>query len=362
MQKLLLFSLLFLPLAGIQADSIELQDGSKVEGKILSITPESVVMEIRPTPTVVEEKTFARTDVARINRTSADDLAFERLEQTGIPATADSPDVYGKILESQVRPFMQQFAYSKHMPAVRKMAADLEAEQARVRAGEIKVNGEWISAGPDAVKDPEVRGRLHLAKMTQAANPAAAMIAFESLEKESRNTSAYPEAVRLARGKMAELQTLVTRMRSETERREKELAEGLKLASVDRRQVMQQGIDQERAAVKARIDTAKKTGGKWREPLPDLAYLGDLEKTIRGESDRLDKIDVETMEAAVTAAGRARGEIASGELAAAQSSLDEASRLWSQHVVLASLRESLKKAQSTATQSAATGETAPPQP
>ena len=344
-QKLLLLSLLFLPLSTVRADSIELQDGTTIEGKILSVGPEAVVMEVRPSPTIVEEKTFARTEVARISRTSADDLAFEMLTQTGLPSTADSPEVYEAYLESQVRPFMKEFAYSKHMPAVRRLAAQLEAEQARVRGGEVKIDGEWLPAGPGAEADPEVRGRLELAKMRQTTQPAAALACFEILEKDSRNTSAFPEAIRLARARLAEMQTLVTRMRADTERRERELSEGLQLASIDRRQVMQQGIDQERATLKTRVEAAKNSGGKWREPLPDLAYLGEMEKTIRNEEDRLGKIDLGPMEAAVAAARTAEQQLNAGDLGGASASLDEAQKLWSQYAPLASLKESLKKAQ-----------------
>jgi hypothetical protein len=141
------------------------------------------------------------------------------------------------------------------------------------------------------------------------------------------------------------MQTLVTRMRADTERRERELSEGLQLASIDRRQVMQQGIDQERATLKTRVEAAKNSGGKWREPLPDLAYLGEMEKTIRNEEDRLGKIDLGPMEAAVAAARTAEQQLNAGDLGGASASLDEAQKLWSQYAPLASLKESLKKAQ-----------------
>ena len=344
MHKLLL-SFLLLPLTFVLADSIELRDGTEIEGRILSISPESVVMEVRPTATIVEEKTYARAEVARINRTSADDLAFERLSQAGLPSTADSPGVYEALLESQVRPFMKNFAYSKHMPAVRQLAARIEEEQARVRGGEVKIDGEWIPAGSGVETDPDVRGRLHLASMKQAAQPVAALAAFEILEKESRNTSAYPEAIRLARTRLAEMQTLVARMRADTERRERELSEGLQLASVDRRQIMQQGIDQERAALKTRVEAAKKSGGKWREPLPDPAYLVEMEKSIRQEEDRLGKIDPDPMEEAVAAARTARQQTEAGDFEGASAKLDEAQKLWPQYVLLAPLKESLRKAQ-----------------
>lgn len=341
-QKILLLSLVCLPLATLRAESIELQDGTKVEGKILSVTPESVVVEVRPTPGIVEEKTFARTEVKRIKRTSPDDLAFEKLREAGLPNTADKPEVYEKFLESEVRPFLREFAYSKHVPTVRKMAAEAEAEQARVVAGEVKIDGAWVPAGADAARDPEIRARLQLSKMRQATQPGAALVAFEILEKEGRNTSSYPEAVGFARAKLAELQTLVDRQRTDTQRREKEQAQGLELASIDQRLIIQRGIDQERAAVKSRIEATKKTGSKWKDPLPDVAYLNELEKNIKAEQDRLAKIDIDGMTSAVSAAQKAREEIAAGDSAAASGSIEEAARLWPQYVVLASLRESLK--------------------
>jgi len=351
-QKLLLLSLLCFPLATYATESIELTNGTKVEGKILSVDSQSVVMEVSPSPAIIEEKTFPRDQVAKINRPRPDDLAFDRLSKAGIPNTADSPEVYGKFLESQVQPFMKDFAYSKHMPAVRKMAAEVEAEQERVRAGEVKIEGEWIAAGADTSSDAEVRGRLQLVTMKQSSQPWSGLRAFETLEKESRNSSAYPEAIRLAQGQLSDFMGLITQTRTQAERREKELAEGLQLASIDRRNIMQQGIDEERSAIKSRIEAAKKSGSKWQEPLPDLAYLTALEKQTRTESDRLAKIDLTKMDAAIAVARRAKEEIESGDLVAAEASLGEAQKLWSQHVLLASLKESLKKAQEEAARAA----------
>ena len=100
--------------------------------------------------------------------------------------------------------------------------------------------------------------------------------------------------------------------------------------------------------MQARIETTKKAASKWHEPLPNLPFLAELEKAVRGENDRLSKIDLTKMDSALVAAQRAKQEIDSGDLVAAQASLDEAQKLWSQHVLLASLKESLKKAQAEA--------------
>jgi hypothetical protein len=51
------------------------------------------------------------------------------------------------------------------------------------------------------------------------------------------------------------------------------------------------------------------------------------------------------MEAAVAAAQTARQQAEAGDFAEASANLDEAQKLWPQYVLLASLKESLRKAQ-----------------
>jgi hypothetical protein len=125
------------------------------------------------------------------------------------------------------------------------------------------------------------------------------------------------------------------------------------LASVDRRAIIERGLEQEKAAIAAQVARAKQAGSKWPPVVEDTKVLDDLAKLADAEQTRLEKIDVETMNSALVAAQRAAQEIESGELEAAKASLGTAEKLWSKHVLLASLRESLKKAESEAAQTAA---------
>ena len=239
--KLLFFSLLCLPLTLFSAECIELQDGTKIDGTILSVTTDAVLIEVQTSPTIREEKSYPRTEVVKIQRASQDDMAFAEIAEITVPATADSPEVYDALLEQKVRPFMQNYAYSKHMPEARKLSATLEAERARVAAGEVKV-------------------------------------ARETLQK--------------LRGALA-------RSRADLEHRTREQS-----------------------------------------------------KLVDSEETRLDKIDVETLASGVAAAREAKEQLDAGQLDAAKQSLERAEKLWSQHVLLASLKESLKKAQAEAAKQA----------
>jgi hypothetical protein len=111
---------------------------------------------------------------------------------------------------------------------------------------------------------------------------------------------------------------------------------------------MELGIAQEKAAVQAQLDRSKQSGSKWLPLLPDAKALDALSKLADSEETRLSKIDAETLASGADAARQALAKLEAGDLDGAQASLDEAQKLWSQHVLLASLKESLKKAQAEA--------------
>ncbi len=334
--------------AAARADWIELKDGTRIDGPILSVTDQHVTIEVPVTPTIRDEKRYPRSEVAKIQRDSEDDVAFAEIATLQIPPTADSVDQYDAMLKS-VRLFLQNYGYSKHLPDARKLAAQLEEERKKLSAGEVKIRGQWFSADNFSANRVELGGQLQLAKMNQAAEPSVALSAFEVLEKQYGTSSAYPDAVRLALVKINELRAALTRARADLDRRGREQAEGLQLASIDRRALMEKGIEQERAAIKARYDTLKQSGAKWLPLLSDAKILDEVSKISDDESARLAKIDVATMATAVAATERARSEIKDGKLEEAKTSLAEAEKLWPQHARLPEVRESLKKAEAAKT-------------
>lgn len=326
------------------SESIELQDGTKVEGKILSVNPATVLIEVQTSPTIREEKSYPRAEVAKIERASQDDLAFEEVAALAVPATADNAAVYDAPLE-RVRSFMTSYGYSKHVPEARRLAATLETERARIAAGEVKVDGQWISGGAAGPDKTELGGRIQLSKMRSAPDAASALMAFEVLEKNHATTSAYPEAVQLARESIGRLRSDLSRTRADLDRRTREQEQGLQLASADRRLQMERGIAQEKATAQAQIDRAKQSGSKWLPLLPDAKVLEEMSKLADTEDLRLAKLDTSNMTEGVAAAAGAKEQISNGQLAEAKASLERAGQLWPQYALLAPLKESLQKAE-----------------
>ena len=355
-KNLLFLSLLALPMALLRGESIELRDGTKIEGKILSVNTETVLIEVQTSPAIREEMSYPRSDVAKIQRASQDDVAYAEVAAFSVPSTADNPAVYEAPLE-RVRSFMKNYGYSKHMPEARKLAAALEADRARLVAGEIKLDGVWVPADASPAERTELGGRVQLAKMKESSEPVAAMTAFEVLEKDHNTSSAYPESVKVARDSLVKLRAGLVRARADLERRIRDQEQGLKLASEDRRLQIEQGIAQEKSAIQAQIERVKQSGSKWTPVLLDAKLLADLSTRVESEEARLSKIDTATLAAGAAAANEAQRQLAAGNLSAAKANLEQAQKLWSQHVLLASLQESLKKAEA-----AAQGGNQPPRP
>ena len=346
-KKLLFLSLLVFPLASVWAESIELRDGTKVDGKILSVTADTVLMEVQTSPTIREEKSYPRSEVTKIQRASQDDVAYAEVAGLTVPSTANNPAVYDAPLE-RVRAFMTNYAYSKHMSEARKLAAALESDRARVAAGEVKLDGVWVAANASPAERTELGGRGQLAKMKESSDPIAALTSFEIIEKNHLTSSAFPESVKVARESLVKLRAGLVRARADLERRIRDQEQGLQLASEDRRLQIEQGIAQEKSAIQAQIERVKQSGSKWVPVLSDTKVLDDLSSLVESEEARLSKIDTATLAAGAAAANEAQRQLAAGNLSAAKANLEQAQKLWSQHVLLASLQESLKKAEAAA--------------
>jgi len=344
-------TLALLALANIaRADWIELKSGQRLEGTITSVTAESIVINA-PTsmPGILEPKTFPRNDVAKLNRTEGtvessapDDIAFAKASKDLPPMTAKDAAVYDNILETRLRPFLKEYAYSKHTSETRKLIAQLEAEKKRVIGGDIKADGQWFSSEDAATHPGEIDAKVQLGLMKKTTNFSEALAIFEKIEKQYSTFSAYPEAVEIARLRIVDLQKEVPIAQTRLRQHQAEQKQGLALAREDNRALIQRGITQEQEAIKARVDVAKQSGVKWIPLFPDEKVLSELSATATAENARLAKIDTAAMKSAIAAAKQAADQVAAGNGEAAKESLAEAQKLWPTYAPLGALKQTVE--------------------
>jgi len=337
--------------AAARADWIELKNGQRLEGTITSVTAESIVINAKTSmPGILEPKTVPRSEVANFKKTvdadvltAPDDIAFSKATKDLPPMTVTDAAVYENLLETRIRPFLKEYAYSKHTSEARKLAAQLESEKKRVSSGEIKADGQWFSAEDSAANPQESSARIQLGLMKQAASSSEALAIFDKLEKQYSGSSAYPDAVEVARLRIADLQKEIPIAQTRLRQHEDQQKQGMALAREDNRAVMQQALAQEQAALKSRLDAAKQGGVKWIPLLPDQKALSELSAITTAESTRLAKMDTVAMKGGIAAAKRAVDQAATGDGDSAKESLAEAQKLWPAYAQLAMLKQMVEK-------------------
>lgn len=337
-----------------RADLVETRDGERFEGTITSVTAEAVSIDVQVSETIREERVIPRGDIVRLERQRPDDAAYEEIAALTVPATAQDDEPHRVLLETKVRPFLKNYAYSRHVGKVRAFAKELEAEMQRFSGGEIKVDGVWMTAEQFAEDRPQIEGRLLLAQMRRAAeagDAAAVLNAFDALGRAAPTSESYPEAVALARQTLDALIPRLTREIGNVEREQARRAEGLAIAREDERLAAERAIAGEKEAMARAIEAARKRGDRWMPPVADVPTLQEQLRQATAEQKRLESLPLAAMEQSVAQARAARQSIVEGDLAAAETQRAEAARLWPQNDALKALAADLEAARKAAEQS-----------
>lgn len=195
--------------ASLSADTIELKNGTTLEGNIITDGPDAVVIEYKVTPTIKDQKTIQKEDIVKMTSVSEDEKAYKELGNLTPPATALDTSFYDPLVDRRIPEFITAYRYSKHVPELREVSANLEKERNRIRQGDRKVEGVWITA-VEIQKDPvESQSRIRLAEIkvrSSAKDYVGALQSYELLEKNGTNSKVLPEAIGLALTNIAMLQ------------------------------------------------------------------------------------------------------------------------------------------------------------
>ncbi len=341
-----LLLLLFFVTASFAADQIILLDSSVEQGTIVNQSDHSVTIttETVPGSGIYTDKEIPRAEIREIKSRDDEAEAFSRLKALELPETSDNTAPYDELVQDKIAPFLDRYPEGRFTTEVTKLRDRVLAERGRIAGGEVKIAGAWM-AREKAEMDPEAQSQLALSNMRLAGSAIESMAAFEILEKKYASSSYFPTAVELAKHKLAEISAEISRAKVNLDRKLREREQGLQLASADSRHIIERGIIEEDNAVKAAVERARQTGQRWLPLLPDAKLLDQLSKLADSEETRLAKIDTAKLSGAVEAGRTARQQLDAGDLEGAKASLEEATELWPRYGLLASLKESLRKAQ-----------------
>ena len=286
----------------LHADYLVLKNGNKVEGNILSESPESVRMKYRLTPKIWDEKDFPRSEIDQVVRQRPEEV--EIIELRKLLPTADllTADRYEQIIQDRLRPFVNQYKDTPEAKEAEQIIATLQEEKKRVSNGEVKLEGNWLSAPEAKGAEYNIEGFRLLSQMREHMAQNQWLEALRTFENFSRKkpgyvgSTYYPAAVAEALVCMEKWDAVLSKMALEQPALAKAREEGLsKLADTEKART-KAAIDEERMKWQAQAELDRRDQIRWVAPYKyDQTSISNMQKTIVTERARLQAINLDDL-------------------------------------------------------------------
>ncbi|OYV04680.1 MAG: hypothetical protein CFE26_15615, partial [Verrucomicrobiales bacterium VVV1] len=283
------------------ADTLLLKNGTKLEGKILKEDPQSYLVEVMVTKSIKEEKTIAKSDVAKIDRVKPDEIAFAPLAKLTPAPDLLSAGEY-KIRISKLEKFIQEFPTGTSTPRAKAMLEDLQKEQAAVEEGGVKLNGNIIPASEREANKVELAARaleLSIRAHFKASEFLAALREFSVLEKDYSTTLPFKESIPIAKQAIEAYSAQISEISASLPKRLEDRKVGLERMSSDDRNNSARAIGEQDAAVEKRFTEEKKSGVKWITP--DSFHKASLDDTTRFADQELKRLQALKLDSKIDA-------------------------------------------------------------
>jgi hypothetical protein len=336
----------------VGADTVTLNDGEKLEGRIVSETPGELTIEVKVSAGVLDQRTIQKSDIKELERQTPDDLAYQQIKDIapGASSLAAAKD-YDAIIE-KLGAFTKEFPDSAHTADVTRVLQEFTQEKSRVEAGEFKFGGKWLGREEFEKQKPEIMAGLLYDTMkncSAAGDLVGAMNALDQLERKYPGATTYPEAIELGRRVLVALQQSVARWRAKLQYDMQQWKQGVELTVEPKKSQLIAAYNTEQLRYDTALAAAEKAGQKWKPLLPrSEKSLTALQTIIPTELQRLNAIDLEKIRRSVQLTKDAQQSIASNELAAAETNLTEARTLWPTNAAVAALQAKLAELKSRA--------------
>jgi hypothetical protein len=314
------------------ADVVTLKNGDKVQGKIVSETGTDITMDVQVAAGIVDSRVIPKSDVASVTKDQPDAAAWQQVQNLKLGPSSFAATVYDSMI-TPLRNFTTQFPTSTHASEAQKLLADLEAEKKRVAAGEVKLNGKWMSKDEAQKERYQINALLAFQYMRDQAGKAdlvAALNAFDVIETQYPGAKVYPDAVELARRVLPSLKQDIERKRQtlipELEHRRQQI--DTMPSGTPRNELIAQQ-QREDAAADVAITNAERQRLKWLPVNVRSERLLSLNMgRIPDDIQRLNGLDIGKMRQSIKLAEDAREAFGRKEYDVAETNLREAIDLW----------------------------------
>lgn len=339
---------LLLPLTAAFADTVKLKSGEIVEGTILKNDATGITIEVQFSPTIKDERFIERKDIAGFAATSGDEAAFAAIRDLQAPDTALDAKAYADFIAKNLAPFLQKYPTSTRVADVQLRVRAVEADIARLKAGDKKIGGLWYTPEAYVVEKYQVDAGIILAAMKQQfaeKNYVAAANYFVRLQTTYPSSLAYAESLSLAPKVLAKLdqQLLFTIGNLPQTKAQRQAA--VDRTPPEQRAPIQAAIDAENARAAAVAEAAQRSNQRFFPILPyDEKGLLAMRQSARQLAEQIGAVDASKLSRGAELVRRAARELDQGNLDAAQQTLADLATAWPEYEGLSRLQQRLTAA------------------
>ena len=288
MIKTLCFSSLLLPVC--LADTIVLQDGTKVEGKILRTTEESCVIQVQVTKSIRDERTIPRSTIRSIVKEDPAVAAFEAVRNLGsVPELAPKSEYDVRI--AAVEKFLKAYPAATSAADAKTLLAKLKQEREVIAAGGVKFGGKLVSAAEKRADAYEIDAKVAASEIHALAKDGqvtAALRKFTRFDRNFAGSAVYKQNLPALVNMLQTFSAQVSAQAADVPRMIQERKKGLAAMPQADRQRAITLIKEEQADYERRVLAEKAAREPWLSLDPYHAeVLGETSRLLQQEIQRL---------------------------------------------------------------------------
>lgn len=247
------------------ADTFILKDGSTLEGTIIREQNGAYVLEVQVTKTIKDERVVPKEDVVKIQRAKPDLVAFEALAPLATIPDMLTREEYAERIAIMEK-FIKDHRSSEKFREARAILAKHKAELAQIEAGGIKIDGKIISPAEYQANALDIDASVaesRIRALLDNRNYLQALRAFSAFDAEFRNTSQHARLLPLILPTMKQYIAQVEQELAGYDKRVADRKTGLDRMQFDDRRNTEAAIQEENAALEARLKSEKDAKLGW---------------------------------------------------------------------------------------------------
>lgn len=251
------------------ADTFHLKNGKKIEGSISLETEDSYLLRVEVKKGIRDEITVKKSDVKSISKAQKKDSSKKKFE--ALKALLPTDDLldesdYKRIIARKITPLLKRYPDSQHLPIASEIEITLLAEITKVKMGEIKFEGQWLTPEQIVANQFEIDSQIAVAgalKNLKAKQYPEAFNILDSVKKDFGSTTAFQTLAEQCLAAVPNYRRQLNKLTANAEKVKQQRDQNLARLPHGDAQRLQRDLDREEAQYQSAINQSKANREKW---------------------------------------------------------------------------------------------------